>query len=286
MPNGPGTVSEILWHFTGGPRWNKNLNRQDAELKPPDEAYAALSSILASCELRLGQYKEVAHVMRPSTWKVNPTTNKIIGSNFAKTTLESVPVCCLAEIPVEHLSYHAKRYGKIGIGFHRDAAIRCGFNPVFYQLHTSDVLQNIYAGFAALKKMALCDLESVTAGLRSKLERLPNMGHDLDDKLWSTFYEVEGHANVASSAMPDADRSFQIFLAFVKTFEKKEFTTIYCEREWRSIQPFKFNLDDIFTIVLPRDSGDGGHFERFIKERASITIPPTVYVSAWDELVT
>ncbi len=48
MPNGPGTVSEILWHFTGGPRWNKNLNRQDAELKPPDEAYAALSSILAS----------------------------------------------------------------------------------------------------------------------------------------------------------------------------------------------------------------------------------------------
>ena len=78
--------------------------------------------------------------MRPSTWKVNPTTNKIIGSNFAKTTLESVPVCCLAEIPVEHLSYHAKRYGKIGIGFHRDAAIRCGFNPVFYQLHTSDVL--------------------------------------------------------------------------------------------------------------------------------------------------
>ena len=112
------------------------------------------------------------------------------------------------------------------------------------------------------------------------------MGHDLDDKLWSTFYEVEGHANVASSAMPDADRSFQIFLAFVKTFEKKEFTTIYCEREWRLIQPFKFNLDDIFTIVLPRDSGDGGHFERFIKERASITIPPTVYVSAWDELVT
>jgi hypothetical protein len=41
----------------------------------------------------------------------------------------------LADIPVAHLSYHAHRYGKAAIGFHRDAAIREGFHPVFYTWH-------------------------------------------------------------------------------------------------------------------------------------------------------
>ena len=41
---------------------------------------------------------------------------------FAKT-------CCLADIPIIHLGYHANRYGKIAIGYHRDAVLNVGFQP-------------------------------------------------------------------------------------------------------------------------------------------------------------
>jgi hypothetical protein len=34
MPSSPGTVSKILWHFTGGPRWNEVEKRQEATPKP------------------------------------------------------------------------------------------------------------------------------------------------------------------------------------------------------------------------------------------------------------
>ena len=39
MPSSPGTVSKILWHFTGGPRWNDVEKRQEKEPKSIEEAY-------------------------------------------------------------------------------------------------------------------------------------------------------------------------------------------------------------------------------------------------------
>ena len=44
MNGTPGTVSKILWHFTGGPRWNSELNRQEQEPKPAEEACEARDS--------------------------------------------------------------------------------------------------------------------------------------------------------------------------------------------------------------------------------------------------
>ncbi len=52
MPSSPGIVSKILWHFTGGPRWDASKNRQEDKPKPIDDAYAALIAVLKSRELR------------------------------------------------------------------------------------------------------------------------------------------------------------------------------------------------------------------------------------------
>jgi hypothetical protein len=49
----PGTVSKIHWHFTGGPRWNKDLNRQEDHPKPIEDAFVALLSILRSKEIQV-----------------------------------------------------------------------------------------------------------------------------------------------------------------------------------------------------------------------------------------
>ena len=61
----PGTVSKILWHFTGGPRWNPKKKKQYIRLKPSEEAYERLKKILKDCELKVGQHVEVIKLLWP-----------------------------------------------------------------------------------------------------------------------------------------------------------------------------------------------------------------------------
>ncbi len=145
MSSSPGTVSKILWHFTGGPKWDEANLCQLKSRKSSRAAYSALVAILTSKELRIGQYKEVIKVPieRPATASKGKTQAS------EHLVLKSVPVACLADIPIIHLGYHANRYGKIAIGFHRHSAIRHGFSPVFYQSEDSDILDamlRVYSG--------------------------------------------------------------------------------------------------------------------------------------------
>src|SRR5947207_5775054 len=149
MFSAPGTVSKILWHFTGGPRWLDSLATQSNERKSTLEAYQALCSILGTGCLRTGSYREVIRVQPPEVPFLDP--QKIPLDDDWYRMIESAPVCCLADIPIAHLGYHGERYGKIAIGFHRDAAIAHGFNPVFYTLQTTEVVRAILAGITELQ---------------------------------------------------------------------------------------------------------------------------------------
>jgi hypothetical protein len=288
MASSPGTVSKILWHFTGGPKWNEAEKRQEEKPKPIDEAYKALIGILSTRKLRIGQYKEVVKVIAREATVVTKESKKF---KFTKqynvpTTLISSPVCCVADIPIMHLNYHAERYGTIAIGFHRDAAIRAEFSPVFYQLHNSAVLQTIHVGFAGLENLWLCDIEQSVSDLGEEIERLKcNEGHPVAIDRTAFMYDVDGEANAVKSAMDRAATSFGNLLAFVKSFEPSEFGTIYTEREWRSIKPFNFHYDDISMIIMPRNVDDGDHYERFVDQAESIGLPKTVSIVAWEDLV-
>ena len=200
--------------------------------------------------------------------------------------LTSDPVCCLADIPIVHLGYHAERYGKIAIGFHRKSAILHGFNPVFYQLHDSPVLLSIYETFAELGDADTTDMENVVSNLDSEIGNLQcDEGHDVEVDSSSLLGDLETGLHYLSGSLSSALKSFDKFLAFVKTFDESEFGTIYCEREWRSTSLFKFTFNDISMIALPRNSGAGDHFARFLGDAASIPLPPSVSVVAWDDLV-
>jgi Putative abortive phage resistance protein AbiGi, antitoxin len=286
MPSSPGTVSKILWHFAGGPRWNNEMNRQEDKPKPIEEAYAALIGILKSRELRIGQYKEVVNVIVPHLRIRDPETDKMVMHYNVMKTLISAPVCCLADIPIMHLNYHADRYGKIAIGFHRDVTIRAGFGPVFYQRHNSAVLQAIYYGFAELDEASTLDLEYEANNLGDEIDQLEcEDGHKIDGDGSSMVFDLASEANVMESAVKAASESFDKFLAFVKTFEPNEFGTIYCEREWRSIQPFKFDYSDVSMIVLPRNTYIGDHYDNFVEEARRLQIPLNISIVAWDDLV-
>src|SRR5260370_3257530 len=118
----PGTVSKILWHFTGGPRWNQAAKRQNTTRKPPAEAYANLTSILRTKSLRLGGYKEVVNVVLPAYRKINPATRKVEVEKNVPITLESSPFCCGSHIPAPHLHYHPPKNGKFAVGFPRNTS--------------------------------------------------------------------------------------------------------------------------------------------------------------------
>jgi hypothetical protein len=87
-------------------------------------------------------------------------------------------------------------------------------------------------------------------------------------------------------AISDAKEGFSEFLAFVETFDKEEFSSTYCEREWRSIKRFSFTVDDLAMIVLPKGSGKGvSYFNEFVKRGRTLKLPHSVPVVPWEDLV-
>jgi hypothetical protein len=137
-PGTPGTVSKILWHFTGGPEWNDVEKRQEDIPKDVEKAYQALTSIIKSKKIYLGAKKEILKGIAREIERIDPITGVVSRTVDEPFHILSAPVCCLADIPIPHLEYHASRYGKIAIGFRRESAIAHDFNPVLYALETSD----------------------------------------------------------------------------------------------------------------------------------------------------
>ena len=283
----PGTVSKILWHFTGGPRWSAKKNSQERRPKPDTEAYAALLSIVDSRQLRLGAYREVVKVQVPESSRKERKNQEAPANEPMKIVeLKSSPVCCVADIPIAHLSYHAGRYGKIAIGFHREAAVRGGFNPVFYSLQSSSVLRSLYQGFAELREFGAEGAWSIARRVASDLEDLECAhGHAVDmstGEAYGVQSDIEDIGDIVAKALKELRR----FLAYVKTFNGDEFSTIYPEREWRSVNPFTFKLSDVAMIVLPKEGGDESMFRRFLLESATRDIrQEAIPVVPWEDLI-
>jgi hypothetical protein len=280
----PGTVSKILWHFTGGPKWNAKKNCQEQRPKPSTEAYVALLSILESRQLRLGAYREVVKVQVPDLRRTNPRT--AVNECAKIVEVSSSPVCCVADIPIAHLSYHAGRYGRIAIGFHREAAVRQGFNPVFYSLHGSRVLRSLYEGCAKLGDFDTEGAWSVARRVASDLEDLKCAhGHVIDmstGQAFSVQVDIEDIGDVVAKALKELRR----FLAYVKTFNEDEFSTIYPEREWRSVDHFSFKTSDVAMVVLPKQGGDESFFRRFLSEATASGIHQEgIPVVPWEDLI-
>lgn len=291
MTLAPGTVSKILWHFTGGPKWNAAAKRQEERRKPEGDAYKALLSILRDKKLELGQYREVVKVRLPQFGPRNEKTGKsrIVGYKIDK--LQSSPVCCLSDIPIAHLSYQAKRYGKIALGFHRAAVVRHGFNPVFYTLSHTRVLRSIYKCLAELVDVdsdagsidwSASEIESETANV--ECEHGHEVEVDIGGEVSSEVSDIQSAADDIAVTVSSAQENLKKFLAFVKSFGSDEFSTIYCEREWRSTKPFSFSESDVAMVVLPKRNA--GYFSDFVSRRAKrLGVPRSIPVVPWEDLI-
>jgi hypothetical protein len=74
-------------------------------------------------------------------------------------------------------------------------------------------------------------------------------------------------------------------LAFTKSFGQEEFDSVYCEREWRSTNPFHFAYADVAMIVVPRVADDVKYYDRFVRNMATIRLPRSVPIVSWEDLV-
>lgn len=275
----PGTVSKILWHFTGGPVWDVDANKQLKELKPAINGYEALKSILKSKELRVGRYQEIVKVIIPEKRQFDLKTRKVNILKNHSVTVKSKPVCCVADIPLQHVDYHSNRYGKIAIGFHRESIVKSGFNPVMYTLENTELVNVIYQGYSAVDDANPFGAQSELESIQEEIDKIIE-DNDLNDSVDTLMIALE--LEWVENAHKKIDESFQNFLAYIKTFDTTEFDSIYCEREWRSTSNYSFTEDDIAIIVLPKEQEGERFYERFLKE---VDLPKTVTIACWEDLV-
>ena len=214
----PGTVSKILWHFTGGPQWDTKTNKQLKKLKPAANGYEAVKAIIKSKELRVGNYQEIVKVIVPEKRSYNLKTKKVEILKNHPVTVKSKQVCCVADIPLQHIAYHSNRYGKIAIGFHRDSIIKAGFNPVLYTLEDTSLLNAIYKGQYSLDDVLPFEAESEVEGAQSEIDSILEDNEideyvDLSNISSALDYIESGHDNIKES--------FENLIAYIKTFDAR-----------------------------------------------------------------
>ena len=280
----PGTVSKILWHFTGGPNWNNQTKINGNKPKKSAFAYRNLKSILKTQTLRLGSYKEIVKVILPKRRKYNIETKTAHIEKNVPVTIESSPVCCLSDIPAPNLHYHAQRYGKFAIGFHRNAITKAGFNPVFYTLEDTPIVRSIYEGFSSIESSYPETIIYAVNSMRDQVADIEDVFDNID--ISTEIIEIEEEIFAIESCLTNAKQSLEDFIAFVKTFNRKEFGTIYCEREWRSTSEYSFGVDDIAMIVLPKTIGSTKYFKNFVERvLPKLKLPRRIPIVPWDYLV-
>jgi hypothetical protein len=141
----PKTHSKILWHFTGGLKWDAKKKMQLKSRKPNAQAFEVLKAILGSQTLRLGGYHVIMKVLVPQERYYDVDSKQIkLRTNQLKEITTS-KVCCVADISISELRLHSQRYGRIVIGFHRAQLIRASFNPVLYTPDESFIVRNFYS---------------------------------------------------------------------------------------------------------------------------------------------
>lgn len=276
----PKTHSEILWHFTGGPQWNSKKQCQKKTLKPASTAYKTLLAILESKKLKVGNYSELIKLIVPKKRTYDPKKRNTFIRNNVPVEIFTSKVCCVADIPLSELFHHAKRYGKIAIGFKREKLIAAGFNPVFYTLDNRKIVQHYYSAQDALESVDGSSVETELDNFASEIEyQLPH-SIEIDIDTSNVSSEIDFLSENASTALGNLKDA----MAFVKTFNANEFDTIYSEREWRSVNEYCFDWNHIEYIILPR-GGRNSYMTKFKrKDLIKLKVPNSIKILSWEDI--
>ena len=229
-------ASRILYHFTGGP-------------SPKDDQanFDRLCAILRSMTVRACRVGDSRCGIR-TRW--DPTRGLLNGEPIEQN------VACLCDLLPEHWPFHARRYGKFGVGVCRSVAVQWGVRPAIYV----PVSGKVHGSWAQLH---LGEVSAVLEGLErfsaeARAERVRLVGAAVTD---------------ADDAMSQASSVIKRdYLAFVKFWDvdlpDDHEENFYLEREWRKfgdlplasclrevIAPPEYH-DELKAIIAEMKAGD------------------------------
>jgi hypothetical protein len=188
------------------------------------------------------QYQLLLKVIRGGKLMHPPFDDSRCGNTLIKplsalsTNDMVVPECvCFCDIPLEDLPIHMGKYSRFGIAFSKDFVASNGGNPVFYVACGSTVPRG--AGYRAPwfdQAVGIWDerILPVINNLRNDVLT----PEDRNAFMRFLYRDVFGHMKFFNHALPDHARE-----------------NYYMEREWRVVGHLPFSLDDILTVIFPRD---------------------------------
>jgi len=143
---------------------------------------------------------------------------------------------CFCDIPLADLSIHIKKFGPFGIAFAKRFLVEKGASPVFYIAEDSLINGTLLRGGAFIDTIALLLREVGPAvGPEVSPERA-RLNKD-QRELWSGLtWHLLLYLKFFDSHLDDDDHK-----------------NYYMEREWRVINGFRFQLEDVKRIVIPRE---------------------------------
>jgi len=139
-------------------------------------------------------------------------------------------VTCFCDIPLTHLSIHARKYGKFGVSFKRAFLIAYGGRPVLYLPYVPHEHEEHALG-----------------------------GHRLLNKIeWSyrAFYDTDAGAVVREQGGEEGlhDVFLRDFVAYIKPFPASlpddDAKNFYLEREWRKYGNLLFTVENVMHVVV------------------------------------
>lgn len=194
-------VGQRLYHLVG----SRHPDSDEANLQ-------TLCAILRSMELRTCEVAGQRGGMRTVRDLDRPLVN---GEPIQQS------VVCLCDIPRDDLPFHARRYGRFGIGVCRSVVAQWGGRPVIYVPFSKKAYGTWGARFPALVNSVLQGLDHFfpnSPETRSKVEGAPAM-------------DAQEAADEASSLIT---RDVQAFLKFWDVDLPEDHPeNFYMEREWR-----------------------------------------------------
>ena len=184
--------------------------------------------------------------------------NFLSNGSFAGRTMIQVDAVYFCDIPVPDFAIHMEKYGSFGLSFLKSLLVTRGANPAFYI--AADSIVSPDGGAAALAFLVSRPPEPLTrSALMERLIQEYMVGdHRLSRMAFGERRDsgltAEGIALATTSALGGMIRSH--FLSFCVPFDSgktdADLENYYMEREWRVLGAVRFDLDDVFRVILPK----------------------------------
>jgi hypothetical protein len=176
--------------------------------------------------------------------------------SFLERTMIQVDAVYFCDIPVLDFAIHMEKYGSFGLSFLKSFLVKRGANPAFYI--AADSVLSPDDGGAAMVFRESRRPEPLTRGavMERLIQKLMVTENQLASMALAERRDSEAAGALATgSSVVDMIRSH--FLSFCVPFDSAktdaDLENYYMEREWRVVGGVRFDLDDVFRVILPKE---------------------------------